>query len=210
MKKLKEFNSCCCRYHVEMLEIKEGLLNMRMKGLHMRSQSAGSSGCPCRCLEVCGGESADGCGSLTEAFKGVTKLWLSTLSPLNDIQEWHALRCLRDDCNLCGVKLLSFCPCELDLSSEYLVPWRKFEKVFAGQTRDGVTKEVTRLECKLTPAIEFIDFARSKLPDFIMHNFVSKWQERQFRLCKDSLAEDTILSIVDFAENYTFTVQNEI
>ena len=36
------------------------------------------------------------------------------------------------------------------------------------------------------------------------------WQDEQFRICRDTLPLRTILSVVDFAENYTLQPQNEI
>jgi hypothetical protein len=43
-----------------------------------------------------------------------------------------------------------------------------------------------------------------------MHNFVAQWQEDQFKLCKKKLEEDEVLSLINFAENYSFKHQNEV
>ena len=45
VKRLQEFNSCCCRYHVQIAELKEGFNNMRRRTLHQS--------CSCNCV-VCG------------------------------------------------------------------------------------------------------------------------------------------------------------
>ena len=37
-----------------------------------------------------------------------------------------------------------------------------------------------------------------------------RWQDEQFRICRDTFPIETILLVVDFAENYTLQPQNEI
>ena len=39
---------------------------------------------------------------------------------------------------------------------------------------------------------------------------MARWQDEQFRICRDIFPLETILSVVDFAENYTLQPQNEI
>ena len=39
---------------------------------------------------------------------------------------------------------------------------------------------------------------------------MAQWQDEQFRICRDTFPLKTILSVVDFAENYTLQPQNEI
>ena len=36
------------------------------------------------------------------------------------------------------------------------------------------------------------------------------WQDEQFRICRDTFPLGTILSVVEFAKNYTLQPQNEI
>ena len=36
------------------------------------------------------------------------------------------------------------------------------------------------------------------------------WEYEQFRICRDTFPLETILSVVDFVENYTLQPQNEI
>jgi len=48
------------------------------------------------------------------------------------------------------------------------------------------------------------------LKEFILHNYVSKWQDFQFCECLENLAHDTMFSCVDFSKNYTLKIQNEI
>ena len=53
---------------------------------------------------------------------------------------------------------------------------------------------------------EFIEKARQ----YVQHVHLAQWQDEKFRICRDSFPRGTILSIVDFAENYTLEPQNEI
>jgi hypothetical protein len=44
----------------------------------------------------------------------------------------------------------------------------------------------------------------------VMHNFTSKWEEKEFKFSIPNLPPDTIFFCIDFFENYAFKVQNEI
>ena len=39
---------------------------------------------------------------------------------------------------------------------------------------------------------------------------MARWQDEQFRICQDAFPLGTILSVVDYVENYTLQQQNEI
>ena len=39
---------------------------------------------------------------------------------------------------------------------------------------------------------------------------MARWQDEQFKLCRDMFPLGTILSMVDFAKNYTLQMQNEV
>lgn len=63
---------------------------------------------------------------------------------------------------------------------------------------------------KKTPADELIDYLRSKLQYFVQHNFTACWQDKQFKECLRSFPKDSVVSVVDFVENYKFEVQSEV
>ena len=67
-------------------------------------------------------------------------------------------------------------------------------------------KEVYKDTCAATLVSEF----KNQLEEFIPHNFRSYWQNAQFKECINNLPPDVIVSVIDFAENYTFKVQNEV
>ena len=49
-----------------------------------------------------------------------------------------------------------------------------------------------------------------KTQQYVKHVHVARWQDEQFRAYRDTFPFGTILSVVDFAENYTLQPQNEI
>ena len=57
---------------------------------------------------------------------------------------------------------------------------------------------------------EFILEFREKIQYYIQHVHMAWWQDEQFKLCRDMFPLRTILSVVDFAENYSLQPQNEI
>jgi hypothetical protein len=48
------------------------------------------------------------------------------------------------------------------------------------------------------------------LQKFIKHKFVARWQDSQCRLAMSNLLEDVLLLDIDFVENNTFQIENEI
>jgi hypothetical protein len=61
-----------------------------------------------------------------------------------------------------------------------------------------------------TSTKKFLKYLRLKLTRFVAHNFVARWQDHQCYLAMENLLDDAILSYIDFVENYTFQMQNEI
>ena len=81
--------------------------------------------------------------------------------------------------------------------------------VEAGKTKAGNPKKVLRLEYKRTTAKVFLDFAKSKIP-LLRHQHTARWQDAQHRACIEGLQPGEIMSLIDYAENYSFKGQNEV
>jgi hypothetical protein len=202
VKRLQEFNSCCCRYHVQIAELKDGFNNMRRRFLH--------TSCNCNC-DVCGARGPETpCWASSSTVEGVRAMCDLVLCSKLESMDFHKLDCIRGNCTDCGVWKLQLCPHEVDPNSTILIPWRKFENVFVGQNSEGGDRHALRLEYKTTPPSEFIAFLKPKLAKFVAHNFEAKWQDAQFKSCLENLSSDQVLSVIDFAENYSFTWQNEV
>jgi hypothetical protein len=55
-----------------------------------------------------------------------------------------------------------------------------------------------------------IEYLKPKLKKFVIHNFVAKWQEKELKAYVPNLPPNTIVSCIDFFDNYAFKVQNKI
>ena len=51
---------------------------------------------------------------------------------------------------------------------------------------------------------------RNLIRPYLHHSFFAKWQAQQFQTLRDTFPHGTVLSVVDFAENYSFVHQKEI
>ena len=49
----------------------------------------------------------------------------------------------------------------------------------------------------------FISEFRGKIQEYTQHVDMAWWQDEKFRICRDTLHLRTILSVVEFVENYT-------
>ena len=62
----------------------------------------------------------------------------------------------------------------------------------------------------LVRVCDFIPEFRGKIQQYIQHVDMARWKDKQSRICRDTFPIRTILSVVEFAENYTLQPQNEI
>ena len=215
IKRLTDFNSCCCKYHQEMQEITLGFNNMRSTKVHVQ---AGESSCGCFCASVCtnlgSSDAAEGrvtCQVARHKFKRSSELWEQSLCRRQEGSEWHTKACLKGDCASCGFDLIPLCEREVDPDNKTTMTWRRFEMVSAGSTtRKGNPKTVIRLEYKVTTARDFLLYAAPKMKQFVWHQFVARWQDSQFKNSVQDLKEGEIMSLIDFAENYSFKGQSEV
>lgn len=51
---------------------------------------------------------------------------------------------------------------------------------------------------------------RPRLEKFKFHNFVARFQDEQYRTCLETFPAESVMSVIDFAEKYTFMDFNEI
>jgi hypothetical protein len=111
-------------------------------------------------------------------------------------------------CDDCGVEnLLLFYPLEIEANSDETLYWKKFEKVVVGiNPRTGKEKMKVREQFKETSLADFVSYLKPTVQDFIRHNLIARWQDKQAALALSGLDSITILSHIDYAENYTFQV----
>ena len=68
----------------------------------------------------------------------------------------------------------------------------------------------TTLNTLALPTDEFIEFAASQLDKLTSHSFIAKSQAQHLKNRKESINFDTAIILVDFSENYSFAVQDEV
>lgn len=76
--------------------------------------------------------------------------------------------------------------------------------------KQWVQTDRAELITQVMPSEEFLHSLVEKLVHLKSHHFISKAQAQYFKETKENLTETCCLVIGDFAENYTFTVQDEI
>jgi hypothetical protein len=173
--------------------------------------------CKCACLVCCLEFDPDceevqfpECSAHALVYKGITDLWEACLCPKEEGAIWHAKACVMGECSICGVeKFLPLCIAEKDGNT--LVQWKCFDKQVIGTSEEtGEVRKRIREVFMETTIAEFVAYLKPNFQKFIRHNFVANWQDKQARLALEFLPARTIISHVDFAENHSFQVQNEI
>ena len=80
-----------------------------------------------------------------------------------------------------------------------MVRWRQYEYVMHGDSRR------LQLVDHTSPLRDFITTFHAAIYPYVQHAHGAKWQDRQFRASIAQFSIGTVVSVVDFAENYTFT-----
>ena len=159
---------------------------------------------------MCDKDDEGGCNIGRSRYAGVTALWESLLCPKAEDEEFHRLECLLGTCNDYGVRFFHVCPRERIADGTRMIKWKQFQYEVVGMSIDGRPKKRIKEVIMSTPFSEFLDFFTPTIQHFIRHNFVAKWQTEQAKLLQACLQEGVVLTHIDFAENYTFEMQNEI
>lgn len=169
--------------------------------------------CNYKCTKVCDSQlnptsSSDMCTTEFQIYKGLTEFQTFILCPKLALVEWHSKQCLMGECSHCGVHTLKVCPNELEI--DQIIHKQNIGYKIVGQIKDGRDQKASKVEYHDTHSSELIQYLKPHLKAFVFHNFISRWQDVQFKDCLFSVLEDTIKSCVDFSKNYTLMVQNEI
>lgn len=207
VRRLTAWNTCCCRYHQDFSDIKDALNDMRrdLLGVH--------KDCTCECIvcdaiQVSATIMPPGCDAHNEVYERLTHLWSSVPCQKGDFDVWYKRECLLGDCSRCGVQNLRICPCEC--TSEKLVKWKRTGYEVIGVGEDGKPKKAIKMIYCETKPFDLIQYLKPKLSQFILHNFIASWQDFEFKQLFTSIPGDSIISCMDFSENYSMKIQNEI
>jgi hypothetical protein len=79
-----------------------------------------------------------------------------------------------------------------------------------GHNKDGKEKKAPKIEFHEMPPRELIFYLKPKLEKFVLHNILAKWQDVQFKKLLETMLNGYVISCIDYSENYTTRVQNEI
>jgi hypothetical protein len=75
---------------------------------------------------------------------------------------------------------------------------------------EGKEKKTSKGEYNETPPHDLIQYLKVCLKEFVLHNYIAHWQDVQFKEVLSVVFDDMVISCIDFSENYTMKVQNEI
>lgn len=197
------------KYHMELKELLNGFNDMRApgKGIH--------TNCNYKCTEICDAPQSNPTNNSTnqivefQIHKGLIELWTSILCPKPTLAEWYSKQRLMSDYNHCGVHILKLYTFELQTNK--VIHWQNIRQEVVGQNEDGnQDMKASKVEYHDTHPSELIKYLKPHLKAFVLHNFISRWQDVQFKDCLTNVLEETIMSYVDFSKNYNLMVQNEI
>ncbi len=132
----------------------------------------------------------------------------TNLPPKNE-DEWLHKKCLYGQCSDYGIKKFPLHPGECYGFNVTVVEWKRFAMETTMSMVEHPLKKLTFVY-KKTNNKKSIEYFKPKLQKNFKHSFVSRWQNKQFKTSIVSFPKNTIVFIVDFVENYSFEVQNEV
>ncbi len=112
------------------------------------------------------------------------------------------------ECDECGVGILPLCLEKYEPTMTISYKCIGYEVV--GRTNEGKEKKIPKVDWKKTIPIDLIEYLKPKLQFFIVHNYIVSLQQFQFKAYLFDIPLRTIISCVDFSNNYTMKVQDEI
>ena len=95
--------------------------------------------------------------------------------------------------------------------SDIIVKWKRYEYVSMNPSSSlhVPSKRIDLLEDEI-PISNFMDKFQSHIYKYIEHSHRYRWQALEFKHSHEFFEPGTILSVVEFADNYTFAPQREI
>ncbi len=134
-------------------------------------------------------------------FVTLKELVESTLCPKAPGEKYHNQKCLRRECQECGMKNFKLSSEEQsDVGTEN---WERFEYVEV----NGKRKQM--LVKKQTSPHEMFNYFYKLVEEFPFHEFQVSWQSSQLRSLQKNLPKNHTLCINDFSENARCKLQQE-
>lgn len=127
----------------------------------------------------------------------------------NDFHTWVNLAICKIPRTECYLAECSTCP-GLDTIRETLENYFDRYGIETVQYNMWTTTDRSEFVTKIDEIDEFIENFLEKLPKLVKHSFITKQQNIYFNNTKQDLKADEFLVVLDFAENYTFVIQDEV
>ncbi|VDI71490.1 Hypothetical predicted protein [Mytilus galloprovincialis] len=145
----------------------------------------------------------------TPVYDSISDVVNATLC--ENVEGSHNLQCLKRNCSDCGVKILNFLPCELDVSdTAEFVKWEQFENVNVNVKGNKTIKKLMLVK-KESQVGELFSYFRKLIETFPVHQHRASWQNEQFqKLVVRNLPEKQCVCVRDFSENYRCSELTEI
>jgi len=87
---------------------------------------------------------------------------------------WHAKRCLKGECLECEITTFKIYLRELQFDK--LIKWKNIGYEVVGKTYERRNKKAQKLEYHFTLLRELLKYFYPRLKEFVLHNYVSRWQ----------------------------------
>jgi hypothetical protein len=75
-----------------------------------------------------------------------------------------------------------------------------------GHIEEGKEKKASKVEFHVTPPRELIAYLKPCLKQFVLHKFLARWQDAQFKELMEAMPTGSMISCVDFSKNYTMRI----
>lgn len=185
--KEKDRRSCLCRKHVEAQIVFKDCMRFR-KSVCKRNGRTDVS-IP---------------STLTEAVN-------LTLCGKSDEQSYHNLKCLKRECDECGVDKFVLLPEELSEDTKEQFIWKHYAYILTGKfLSNGQEKKKIALITKQTPPKELFTYFQGLLKEYPYHSFMAKWQRDQMDNLIEHLPLNEVVCVHDYSEGYSCRQQDEL
>lgn len=143
-------------------------------------------------------------------FSGLYDISHHTLCEKAPECEFHDPSCIKRDCESCGVDKICDKLLEIDQTKPH--EWKRWEMMETQCHMQKETKTVKKrgLITKSGTFKEMVDELKDELKPFSEHLFIKDWQHKQQCALQKNLRSDEVLSVFDFAENFTCYYQREV
>jgi hypothetical protein len=138
---------------------------------------------------------------------------ISQISLCHSTTEIAHADCLNRGCKSCGIQLIDqhYAPLVGEFGQD-CVKYEEWEKTKKTMKVKGKDKEVSRIE-RVSHDVsvkEVVEKLGVSIEKFSLHIFRAAWQQRQLKLAKTRLRPRCSIIIMDYAENYQCSSQDEV